>query len=349
MTICFTSLTCAYLSRGRLLAASVRRHHPDWAIWAVLVDVPPPGMDLRAAVAGFDRVLDARALIAGSFGRWVFGHDVVAACCAVKGAALCRLLGLGVDRVVYLDPDTVLFAPLPDMDGATVQLTPHRLRPGADTAAGRAAAREVFEHGIYNLGYLAVSSAAEGWAFARWWAELLAEACADDPARGLFVDQRYCDTVPALFPGAQVLRDPGCNVATWNLDQRPLTLDGAGAIVTHQGEVEGPLRLFHFSKHGGVGDRAIRLHAAANPVALELWCWYGRAIAAARDVAPAWRWAAYCDGALVTQAARAAWRTRPDLRGAFADPFSTGPGTFREWFDASHPEQSGAGDAAPRA
>ncbi len=342
-TVCFTSVTCAYLPRARILAASVRKHQPDWAMWAVLVDIPPPGLDLKTAFAGFDRVVDARTLIAGDFEAWVFGHDAIAACCAVKGPMLRHLLELGAARVVYLDPDIALFAPLPDLGDAPILLTPHRLSPDADTPSGRAAARDAMRTGVHNLGFLSVTDAAEGVAFAEWWTARLMEACVDDPARGLFVDQRYCDQVPALFPGAEALRDPGCNVATWNLDQRPLAFDGGG-VPTACG---GTLRFMHFSKHGGAGERAIMGHAASNPVALELWNWYGRKLGGeSRDTATGWRWATDDSGRPIPARMRQAWRERPDARAMFANPFATGAGSFAEWW-ASHETEAG-GIAAAR-
>ena len=39
----------------------------------------------------------------------------------------------------------------------------------------------------------------------------------EEAAFGVYTDQRWCDLVPALFDGVKVLRDPGLNVASWNL------------------------------------------------------------------------------------------------------------------------------------
>ena len=41
---------------------------------------------------------------------------------------------------------------------------------------------------------------AEGRRFAAWWRDRLHRFCWDDVPGGLFVDQRWCDLVPALFP-----------------------------------------------------------------------------------------------------------------------------------------------------
>ena len=45
-------------------------------------------------------------------------------------------------------------------------------------------------------------------------------------------DQRWLDLVPALFDDVHIVRDPGCNVAYWNLPERYVTLTPNG-IPTH--------------------------------------------------------------------------------------------------------------------
>ena len=74
-----------------------------------------------------------------------------------------------------------------------------------------------------------------------WWAERLATDCLVAPERGYFVDQRWMDFAPGLIPSLPVLRDPGYNVAYWNLPSRDVS---ATAKYTVNGW---PLRFFHFS------------------------------------------------------------------------------------------------------
>ncbi len=81
---CFTSFTCRYLPRARVLAQTLRAAHPDWHLCALLVDAPPPGVDLGPALAPFDRVVDPRSLDLPRFQTWMFKHDVIEACTAVR-------------------------------------------------------------------------------------------------------------------------------------------------------------------------------------------------------------------------------------------------------------------------
>src|SRR4051812_20384090 len=101
----FTSFTYSYLSRARVLAKSIRRCHPNWKLWAILVDKPPPAFDDSSWHNEFDNVLDAATLFSGMWPRWIFKHDIVEACTAVKGHALLHIMSHGADKVIYLDPD----------------------------------------------------------------------------------------------------------------------------------------------------------------------------------------------------------------------------------------------------
>jgi hypothetical protein len=108
-TACFTSFSFGYLARARVLAQTLKAAHPDWELWALLVDEAPAGVDLAAALADFDQVMPASALPIADFPGWLFRHDIVEACTAVKGTMLEFLLARGAGRVVYLDPEIAVF------------------------------------------------------------------------------------------------------------------------------------------------------------------------------------------------------------------------------------------------
>jgi len=321
---CYTSFTYAYLARARVLAETVRRLHPDWSLWAVVTDLPPAGLPADA-LAPFHHVLDAADLSIPEFRRWLFRHDVVEACTAVKGAMLLHLLEAGARRVIYLDPDIAVFAPLDPvialLDQADVVLTPHLLTP--ETSAAGVLDNEIgaLKHGIYNLGFLGVAATDEGWRFARWWHDRLAAHCVDDIAAGLFTDQRWCDHVPVFFPGTRLLRDPGCNAASWNLASRPLSI-GQDGLIRAAGV---PLRFFHFTKFTGVGRTMLERHGGEDTALHELMAWYGATLAAK---APAglprgwWAYGHYADGAPIPRTHRRRWRADPALRARIADPFA---------------------------
>jgi hypothetical protein len=43
---CFSNLTFGALPRAWILVETLRRAHPDWVLWAVMVDEPPGGKEL---------------------------------------------------------------------------------------------------------------------------------------------------------------------------------------------------------------------------------------------------------------------------------------------------------------
>lgn len=330
---CFSSFTFAYLNRARVLFASLRKFHPDWDLVALITDEPPPGFSLRVEDEPFDRVVYAGELGVADYKAWLFKHDVVEVCTAVKGPFLRRACE-GADVVMYLDPDTALFqsldpliARLADQD---ILLTPHLLDPNTERGAILDHDLSASRTGIFNLGFVAVRAGGEGVRFAQWWNDRLLEFCYDDIPAGLFVDQKWCDHVPALFEKVGIVRDPGYNVASWNLSQRRVEVGKDGAITVNGS----PLRFWHFTKLGPTGDAMTKRYAGENHAVYEVWRWYKEAVAAASDaVIPEryWAYGAYADGSPIERAHRLLWRERADLRARFADPFAVDGGGYLGW------------------
>ena len=327
---CFTSFTCSYLPRARLLAQTLRQAHPDWAIHGLLVDQPPQGMDFVAATADFDRITMVESLAIPCLRAWLFKHDLVEACTAVKGQMLVELLEAGFDKVIYLDPDIAVFHPLDSivdqLDSAALVLTPHQSAPNNTELALRDNELTSLLYGAYNLGFLAVRNDATGRAFACWWARQLHRACYDDVRHGLFTDQKYFDLVPGLFERVHIERDPGCNTASWNLSQRTIRFDGGSIVVNGSA-----LKFYHFTKIGSVGDTMTERYAGDNTEVFEIWQWYKRTLeenAVAGLPHDYWHYAQFNNGKPVTRAARLLIRERADLAAAFADPFDATGDSF---------------------
>jgi hypothetical protein len=149
---------------------------------------------------------------------------------------------------------------------------------------------------------------------------------------GLFVDQRWCDHVPALFDRVKVVRDPGYNVASWNLSTRTVAVQKDGRVTVNGA----PLRFWHFTKLGPMGDAMTRKYGATNFPVYEVWSWYKRQVTKATDRAIPDRWwayGAYSDGTPIKKAHRVLYRQRADLQMAFPDPFAAGEGGYAEWLE----------------
>ncbi|MHB1304813.1 MAG: glycosyltransferase family 32 protein [Acidiphilium sp.] len=331
---CFTSATFTYLDRARVLAETIRKHHPDWRLHLLLCDEEPPGFFWNPSNEIFDSIVRTNELEIPDYRRWAFGHNIVEFCTAVKGFMLDKLLTSGADAVVYLDPDIAVFSPLDDvvrlLQHNSVILTPHVTT--AETTLDAISDNEIgsLQHGIYNLGFVAVRGCTEGRRFARWWRDRLNRFCWDDIPGGLFVDQRWCDLAPALFDGVAVLRDHGYNVASWNLGNRPIGIGADGTI--RAGGV--PLRFFHFTKVNGLGELMLQRYAYGRTEVFELMRYYRERLMAHRpaNLPDSW-WALSCysDGAIIPQVDRVTWRTRQDLREHFSNPFQVGTDSFQSW------------------
>jgi hypothetical protein len=332
---CYTSFSYSYLSRAQILARTVRAAHPDWAIHAVLVDKPPAGFDVAAGLVDFDRVIKAEALQIPRFNAWMFKHDVVEACTAVKGQMLVELLDAGFGKVVYLDPDIAVFHPLDAitrrLDDASIILTPHQCEPNETPMAVGDNELTSLQYGIYNLGFAAIRNDATGRAFARWWAAQLHRACYSAVEQGIFTDQKYCDLVPGLFDRVYVERDPGCNVASWNLSRRTLRFDGGSILVNGS-----PLKFYHFTKIGGAGDIMTERYAQENTEVFEVWKWYKRQLETTSVTGIPrryWYYGHFSNGMPIPDAVRKFYRSREDLMGFFEDPFDVDGNSLYGWLE----------------
>lgn len=335
---CYTSFTYAYLGRARTLLATLRAAHPDWTVCAVVIDEPPPGERETNLLAGFDVVLALGDLGISRARAWLFKHDVVEACTAVKAAAMLRLMDMGFEAIIYLDPDIAVFHPLDNilsaLDQASIVLTPHQTRPNRNFRVMQDNELASLQFGAYNLGSIAVRNDEIGLCFAEWWAAQLQRACYDDAALGLFTDQKYIDLVPGLFDGVIIMRDPGCNVASWNLSTRRVTIGFDGGIRVN----DAPLRFMHFTKINSVGDIMIDRYAGDSIEVLELWMWYRREVARQQPtVIPDgyWHYGVFSNDVAIPRAVRLLYRESRDHRAAFDDPYDA-DGPFYAWLSQAY-------------
>jgi hypothetical protein len=267
--------------------------------------------------------------------QWVFQHDVVELCTAVKGHVLCHLLESGAERVIYIDPDIALLSRLDEvvslLETQNIVLTPHILH--TETERGGILDNEIgpLKWGIYNLGFLAVRNSEETGRFARWWRDRLHDFCFDDVPNGLFTDQRWCDHVPALFTGVHILRHPGYNVASWNLGQRKLSSSTDGFI----NAAGAPLRFFHFTKVNTAGALMLEQYCSDRAEVFELLQWYRRLLEANRvaGLPPNWwGFSRYGSGEVIEKRARVSYRMSSELRERIPNPFTAGPAAFAQEF-----------------
>jgi FkbM family methyltransferase len=247
-----------YLAFARVLAESFLRIHPDSSFTTLVVDAEC-GFD--AADEPFDVVTPAQLdLSDDEFHRMAVMYDVTELSTALKPWALRYLIENGAEAALYIDPDIQLFSPIDDVAEMVakhgVALTPHTLWPmPRDNRLPSEA--DIMGSGVYNLGFIGVGPTAIP--FLRWWEERLMRDAISAPEQMLFTDQRWVDFVPSYFPH-HIIRDPGFNVAYWNLDARTVTK------VADQYLVNGlPLRFFHFSGYRPETPWILSKYVASSP------------------------------------------------------------------------------------
>lgn len=331
----YTSITKSYLPKARVLAKSVKRFHPDWTFVLLYSDDLPTGFDLQQEP--FDEVLTIEQLGMPNWKPWAFGHAVVELCTAVKGPAA-ELLAQrpNVTKIMYIDPDIKVFNSLAILesmlDKYEILLTPHLLDAETEISAIEANEISALKHGVYNLGFFAARTSGQGLAFIRWWAERLRLFCRDDIPGGLFTDQRWCDLAPAFFSKLGIVRDRGCNVATWNIVHRRLSRDESGVLYA----ADAPLRFYHFTSYDSGDGIASLLSCAANQkITIELWDAYGMDLLAEGQGDAryrGWHYGQFENGEPISREVRRLYQTREDLQKAFPDPFSVVEPCYLSWW-----------------
>ena len=241
MIIACTIVARNYLPHARVLTASFLRHHAGGAFFVLLIDDEDGTLDTTGEAFRVLRLADI-GLARDEATRLGAIYDVVELATSVKPVLLQWLLDHHGDHAIYLDPDIQIFAPLDDLAtmAATsgVVLTPHTMVP-IPRDGRRINTEDILCAGVFNLGFVAVGSAARPM-LTWWWGHTRRHALVD-PGRMWFTDQRWIDLLPVYFDPC-IVKDPTLNVAYWNLHGRSLTWSGT------RYEVDGrPLRFFHFS------------------------------------------------------------------------------------------------------
>jgi hypothetical protein len=238
--IAYTIVSRAYVPHARVLARSYARHHPDAPLWALLIDdlhghVNEAEEPFRVLRLG-DLALDTSELHRMAM---LFGGRLIA---AIKPWVFDHFLDRGAESVLYIDSDVLIFDSLHAVGEAArqhgVALIPHVITP-MPRDGRKPDETMVLGVGTFNAGMLGVGPLHGG--FLAFLKERLRRECRTDIDAMRVNEQRWLDFVPPLFTH-QVVRDPGVDVAPWNLHERPLTKVGDRLFAAGV-----PLRAFHFS------------------------------------------------------------------------------------------------------
>ena len=236
--IIFTIASRNYSAQVEVLLDSLSKFEPECVRIVIATDGPMPSLRGKADIIEVEQFLEGHRTMA-------LYYDAVEFNTAVKPYAFSHIFEkFAADKVVYLDPDVVLFDSISpvfvSLEHANVALTPHLYSPLS--MGGMPNDLTILRSGSFNLGFLGLRQSEETARFLVWWRQKCLFDCRVDPTSGLFTDQRWIDLAPGMFEGAAILRDPGLNLAYWNLEGRRIADDRGRWTVDGR-----PLRFFHFS------------------------------------------------------------------------------------------------------
>lgn len=329
-----TVASTSHLSAARLLAESLHRVHPDVPFHvAVVGDIPDRH---RNALVGW-HLHPLEALPLPDRQAMLFRYGRGAFMMSLKPSLVRLLLDRGHDAVLYLDADIQVLGDLSPVlrtvGSHALTLSPHLLGVRHDPAR-QAVERDLVRLGTYNAGVFGVRRCPEAYAFLGWWEARLRTHCRVAVEGGIHLDQRWLDLAPGFVADTHVLRDPGVNVAYWNLPDRTIDRSGGGW------RVDGvPLRLLHLSGFDASDPEQLSRFCAGRPVAtvgaLARVCReYAASLVAAgylEDQLLPWPGDTWSDGRPIPDEARRAFAALHDAGVDCGDPFDV---TRRDGFHA---------------
>lgn len=347
-TVVFTSLSRLYLPKAQIFAESLKKFHPDWE-YHILINDAWPDQAAAPRLPNVDLVVPIRELPIDNLHSWVFSMDAEELCCASRPVYFKELLNAGYEKVFFFDPDIQVFSSLEPLtallDNHSVLLTPHIDQPAKSDAEILYSELSVLAHGIFNLGFLGVTNNEQGNAVIDFWKHRLTRYSLKEHAKGLWTDQKWFNLVPLYFDGVHVLKHQGCNVASWNISSRPIT-------IRQQTLYSGadPLLFFHFSGFDkGVPKRMFEIFRSYNQALEGLFTAYQKRNAHFVKKTPVaalpWCFGAFDNGEPISWAIRRFYRETLDHRLKYRKPFfvHSSPSFFerieeagRDWIEGEY-------------
>ncbi len=139
---------------------------------------------------------------------------------SLKSIALSDLLVRFNRKTFYCDADLYFLAEplaaIAALDYSGALLTPHQVAPISDESDF-----QMSRTGVFNSGFFGIAGSV-GREVVNWLVHKSRHYCFLEPEEGIFVDQKWLDLIPAIFKDVQILRDPGYNLAYWNIEARGL-------------------------------------------------------------------------------------------------------------------------------
>lgn len=232
-----------YFTFAEALAKSVKRFHPGIRVYVLLADRPDDRFDAKAKSFDVITLDDVRI---PHIEKYCFCYNAYQRVGFLKSFALEYLFEkYHFKKIIYFDSDIyvkhdISFI-LDLLNDYSVIITPHIIKPQRSfrDSKGRVVEESIVAGPVFNAGILGLSNTDEGLNAVRW----LKERTIPFKGKKLFdIEQTWFNLLPLIFKNVYILKNPGCNLAYWNLHERDIRTKNSAVQV--DGE---PLYFFHFS------------------------------------------------------------------------------------------------------
>ena len=232
-----TIVSWSHMKYAIALGIALQKFHPHHTLSVLLID-PPASLD---AFARFPvDVISINEIGVRSLDEMRIYYDAFSLSNSLKPYFLHFLLKRKYEKGIYLDSDILVVGPFDELiealENNSFVLTPHLLKPELSNQ-GVVEVAQIANLGIYNGGLWGVRDDKVGFAVIEWLIENLRET------DGGFAEQQLLSLAAQLFQDRfYCLRNPGYNVAYWNLHERQIKTEGHRYVVNNA-----PATFFHLS------------------------------------------------------------------------------------------------------
>lgn len=227
MNIIFTICSNNYLAQAKTLGDSIKLTNPEYLFFIGLTDILSPEIDYPNEIE--HEIILCNEIGIPDFDNLWKKYSIIEFCTCVKPFYFQYFINnfADLEYLYYLDPDTFVYGNLNiiekefGMDGR-ILLTPHIVTP--INLDNKMPTESLFlTHGIYNLGFLGFKNPENKNELLDWWSERTYNLGYNQPWNGLFVDQLWFNLAPLFFNDIIISKNPGLNMAPWNLHERHLS------------------------------------------------------------------------------------------------------------------------------
>lgn len=251
MNTIFTICSMNFFRRAIVMLDSVANTTPG--INTALFIVDKVNADTLAKLKKIQKqhsVIFACDLNIKNYNEMCFKYTLVELNTAIKPNAFNYLFCNGTRKAIYLDPDILVLDNLSEvfvsLETCSALVTPHTLSddpPGP----GMQPYFDFLMGGIMNLGFIAITNDDYGKRLLAWWEGKLFDGAFVDKYLSTAYDQKWVDCFPSLFGDRiHIERNPGYNVAPWNIHERELLFIKNYFLVKYKNK-NYSLFFFHFS------------------------------------------------------------------------------------------------------